>query len=297
MIFFLNKVRKFSLIILIIVIGSYFANHFLISRFKLQNKNMSLVFMGDSNVETSIDDSLIDNSINLAASGDSYLYTYIKLRKLIRDHKDQIDTVLVSFSPHNVFENDKIFSKSKIFSSYRIHYPIMEQNEINLLFNISSKSIIYSILSLPVEFLKNCFKILNNQPVFFGEYVEINKQQVYKYVKNLNEKEITQLKNYSDIEIYYLNKIIDLVESECKTIMLINTPKRIEILKHRSYQMDGYKQLYDSIYSHIILVDLSEFELDINDYADLIHLNKNGAQKISNHIKEVGLKNLIKKNH
>lgn len=295
--FFLKKIRKFSLIIITIVIGSYLANYFLISSFKLQDRNMSLVFMGDSNVETSIDDSLIDNSINLAASGDSYLYTYIKLRKLIRDHKDQIDTVLVSFSPHNVFENDKIFSKSKIFSSYRIHYPMMEQNEINLLFNISSKSIIYSILSLPVEFFKNCFKILNHEPVFFGKYVEINKKQVYKFVKNLNENKITKLKNYSDIEINYLNKIIDLVENECKTIILINTPKRIEILKHRSYQVNKYRQLYDSIYSHISLVDLSEFELDINDFGDLIHLNKNGAQKISNHIKEVGLKNLIEKNH
>lgn len=295
--FFLKKIRKFSLIIITIVIGSYLANYFLISSFKLQDRNMSLVFMGDSNVETSIDDSLIDNSINLAASGDSYLYTYIKLRKLIRDHKDQIDTVLVSFSPHNVFENDKIFSKSKIFSSYRIHYPMMEQNEINLLFNISSKSIIYSILSLPVEFFKNCFKILNHEPVFFGKYVEINKKQVYKFVKNLNENKITKLKNYSDIEINYLNKIIYLVENECKTIILINTPKRIEILKHRSYQVNKYRQLYDSIYSHISLVDLSEFELDINDFGDLIHLNKNGAQKISNHIKEVGLKNLIEKNH
>ena len=293
--FFLNKTLNFSLIIIALVMISFLGNYCLIKSSKLKDKKKSIVFIGDSNVETSIDDRLIKNSINLAVSGDSYLYTYIKLRKLIKDNKEEVDTILVSFSPHNIFENDKITSKSKIFSKFRNHYPVMEQDELQLLFKISFKTVIYSVLSLPIEFLKNCIKKITNEPIFYGKYLPINQNQVFKFVNKLNTSKLNKFNEYSNIEILYLNKIIDLLKKEDKIIMFINTPKRVEILKHRSYQVNKYQALYDSLYFSIPLIDLSEFQLDITDYADLIHLNKNGAKKVSNHINNVGLKNLINK--
>ena len=76
---------------------------------------MNIIFAGDSNMETSVNDKIINNSINLAKSGDSYLYTYLKIKKLIQEDKTKVDTIVISFSPHNIFENDKIISNHRYF--------------------------------------------------------------------------------------------------------------------------------------------------------------------------------------
>ena len=292
---FLIKIRKYSLTIISITILSFLANYLLIDNYRIDDENVNIIFAGDSNMETSVNDKIINNSINLAKSGDSYLYTYLKIKKLIQEDKTKVDTIVISFSPHNIFENDKIISKSQIFSKFKQHYPVMNFNELELFLKISPKTIIYSILSLPVEFSRNILKVIRDEPVLYGKYLSINKNQVDRAIKRLNAKTTNKLDKYSQIEILYLNKIIDVVKNENKVIMFMNPPKRNEILNHDSYQVHKYYNLYDSLYYTIPFMDLSKFKLDKNEYADLIHLNKIGAQKFSNHINEVGLKKLITK--
>ena len=43
-------------------------------------KNINKVFTGDSNVEGAVNDSIIPNSINIAQSGEAYMYTYAKIK-------------------------------------------------------------------------------------------------------------------------------------------------------------------------------------------------------------------------
>ena len=68
--------------------------------FKL-NQDTKYVIFGHSHAECDYNDSLINKFQNLAESGESYLYSYIKLKNVLI-YNGQLDTVFIEFTNNNI---------------------------------------------------------------------------------------------------------------------------------------------------------------------------------------------------
>ena len=98
---FLIRLILFALIIASFITGLIIVSDFAIKQrkhilLKLSN-DTDIVFAGNSTVECAVDDKLIAGSVNIAQSGEAYLYSYVKIKALSEVNK-QIKTVFLGFS-------------------------------------------------------------------------------------------------------------------------------------------------------------------------------------------------------
>jgi hypothetical protein len=63
--------------------------------------SITKIFIGDSHMEKAINDSLLENSVNLAQSSESLYFSYYKL-KILLEHNPTIKDVYLGFSYHSV---------------------------------------------------------------------------------------------------------------------------------------------------------------------------------------------------
>ncbi len=96
-------------------------------------------------------------------------------------------------------------------------------------------------------------------------------------------------------ETLYLEKIIDLCQNKKVTLILINVPKRKELLEHEMYGVYEFEKYYDE---NLTGNNFSRFFWikDLrNSFNDLVHLNIKGSTTFSIILKNEGLKNLKSK--
>ena len=176
---FVYKIILISTLIFIgVSLAFIFSNVILkkrISNTFLSNE-VSILISGDSHIVTSINDSIIHHSLNIANHGEQYLFTYNKLLKILHQNP-HINTVYIGRSYHN-FSNafdEGIKEKSTIHTCL---YLISMCEQLKLL--SLSDSPIHSFLTS----LRSNFKQINSmwesnwlggyQPVFSSSLVDPN---------------------------------------------------------------------------------------------------------------------------
>lgn len=197
--------------------------------------NTSTVFLGDSHIECAFNDSLVQNTKNLARSSESYFYTYAKLRYLLKE-LPAIKTVVVGFSYHNTGEyiDDFTFGNqsSEKLSTY---FSLLKANDKFVLLSknpdiVGDKQVLltglknfydcqqYSGLSFTGGFLKlQTDKALNE--------TEIQERIVSQYYKSKSET------GFAAFNIRYLDKIVALCAEKQIVLILALTPL------HERYKM------------------------------------------------------------
>jgi hypothetical protein len=95
-IFLLNIIKFFCINITIVIVAVVTVYSILSGASFAVPKDKNILIVGDSHTECAIDDSIFTRSFNISQSGTAYLYSYIKLRKILVENS-HIDTVLVSF--------------------------------------------------------------------------------------------------------------------------------------------------------------------------------------------------------
>ena len=99
---FICKILLFITIIVTIILGQflylYYKNHDNVV--KINTKN---IIIGDSNTRWSMDDKIIKGYSNFSTGGETYLFAETKLNILTKHNK--IDTLILSFSPHNIINH------------------------------------------------------------------------------------------------------------------------------------------------------------------------------------------------
>ncbi len=114
----------------------------------------NILILGDSNTESAINDTILDNSINLSHSADPFFYSFLKLRKILPAN-NHIDTVLLSFSPHNLFKNDWTFNEKHIHSRFGQYYPLMTIEDIRFLSKGNLRAVLTSSPSIIQQVIRN----------------------------------------------------------------------------------------------------------------------------------------------
>ena len=198
-------------------------------------ENKNILILGDSNSQCAINDSIFNSTINISSSSDSYFYSYLKLNKILSSNQ-KIDTVILSFSPHNIFDNGWLFNKSHIYSRLPIYYPLMGWDDIKYLYKGNVKAF-YSSISLVIKQSGKNFvkKVLRRRFAFEGGFLSLERDILKEVQEKLINGEklpffkIPQSFKIAENEILYLNKIITSCNKNKLKLYLVNLPKRKEL--------------------------------------------------------------------
>lgn len=261
---------------------------------KLEEQDKILIF-GDSHGVCSFNPKYISKSKNLSNYGESLVFSYFKLKKILKNNNQTNDLkVMVSLSHHSLYkcrENYKIADqRTNIIQEY---YPILEEEGINLIGRYGMDYYLTKLkfdLGIPFNLKTTIDNIRSNTPPFITGYNNKNvsnditlDHSKLKFKDHFqNEDEPTP----SVILLNYLNKIIELTNKSKIPLILVNTPKHKLYLSNAlpSSASDKYQQVVDSLINtspHIHFLDLSNLLANDSLYRDTDHVNSLGAKLVS----------------
>ena len=276
-------------IFIITLITITYLNNKIFIEYKL-NKNVGNIFIGDSHVQLAINDKIVKNSINLSRNSESYIFSFYKINLLLKNNPS-IKKIYLGFSYHNLssYYEDFIFGHSSkdVAPNYFFILPFSE----NLNF------IKYNSKELPTYF-KNVFitgfkNVLskNNKNSYLGYYENgfkstqaiqnsMDKRLLFQFYKN------GKLNKFSNYNIHYLTKIIDLCKKNRIDLVMLNTPLH-------NYYKNKIPKEYIEKYNEIININ----DLNVIDFNDLTlsdscfipdgdHISEKGALLISKYLND-----------
>lgn len=275
----IRLIKNLSLFILVLLVIIITLDFIFFSFYKIPVHGDKVV-MGDSTGKASIDTRITNNYTNFSQGGDSYLIIYNKVKALNKSQK--LDTLLVTFSPSNIINNDWLNASTTGKSRY---LPIINLKDQEILFYKNPRLFMNSYFELS----KETFGFFNSRTISFGGYTPNIKSYEHKFYTPTLNREVTS------IQVEYLKKIELFCKKEKIYLILINFPKYIKDKNYPNYNSKAFLDLYYKLFNHIDYIDLSSYTIlqSENYFADMIHLNENGAEKISYFFKENSLKNII----
>lgn len=300
----MKKFIKKNLCFIWLLFSSFFLlailNYFIIRHVKIVPEEKTVLILGDSNMECAINDTIFESSINKSASSDSYFYSYLKLNKILSS-KTNIDTVLLSFAPHNIFDNGWLLNSNHIYSRLPLYYPMMSLIDLKFLLFNNTKAVFTALPAIIKASIKNIIKIGldKNLGDNYGRFLNLDRNildDVRMKLKNEEPLPFFKIPNSFEVsggEKKYLDKIIALCEKRKVKLILINTPKRFELLEYSKYGVKEFYRFYDTKYNNIDFIDMSNLDLPDESYGDFVHLNIKGSAIFSNLLKDEGLDSLI----
>lgn len=280
---FIKLSISFLIVLFTLIFALVNATEFIINKnsiFKL-NTNTRYLVLGHSHPECAFNDSLIDDFKNLSQSGESYYYTYFKIKKIIQQNPS-IETVFIEFTNNQINEsmNDWIWKEKYMNYRYPKYSPFMNLSDKGIL---AKNNLSGYFNSTSMSLNQNLVRILNRNFDYsksVGGYLYLERDKTDSLVNNM-KKDNHQSENLgiSEYNINYLTKIIDLCEEHRKRVILIRSPQ------HSMYSGYSNERLYQKIrnnhFSSIEYLDFSKFPLDNSEFGDLGHLNHKGAKVFS----------------
>lgn len=241
------------------------------------SENITKIVIGDSHIRLAIDDSMLDNTRNIALDSEGYIYSYYKLKGLIENNR-YIDTIYLGASYHNFSAYyDKAETDPNIVATYFFILPFYE------------KMSIFSKIENKSQFVLNSLKLIvrpNKFMDWLGSYADyttksiLNTESINKRIKTqyyINNK----LQDFSLSNGLYFNKIVELCKVNDKVLIILNTPL------HTIYKNKIPKKFIENYFSIIKMNNLiiNEFEYQIFNDDDFLpdgdHVSRKGAVKIS----------------
>jgi hypothetical protein len=285
--FIINCIKFFGIMI-IICVSLYACIDYLNSKKSndyISSLNKKAIFVGDSHMQCGINDAVIANGINFSQDAESYYFTFQKLEKILALNKE-IKTIYLGFSYHNLssYYDDYIFGKENLEISSRYFFILPPAEKRKFMIYNSDNEILY-FNKIIVKGILNIRDKKNNYS-FFGGYqnnfyeVGSKKKSMDKRIKNQFFKNDT-ITRFSEINLSYLDKIMELCKRENKDLIVLNTPLD-------SYYKSKIPQEYVYKYNQIIeskklkVIDFNAVAFKNNDFLkDGDHVSKKGAILIS----------------
>lgn len=249
------------------------------------DKNITSVILGHSHAESAFNDSLIDHFKNFAQSGESYFYTYYKLKKILGNNQ-QVKTVFVEFTNNQVNKemDGWIWNDENVLFRYPKYAATLDCNGLLVLFLHNPGPVLSSLSPA----LKNNFQFLFKkntdyyQDASWGRYLYLERFKTDSLVNAVGKSNGAVKRHYvepSAANLGYLQKIVQLCKEKNVAIYFVRSPL------HPGYtgveNEDEYQNILTNQFAGIDLLDFKDFPLPNADFADLEHLNYKGAKIFS----------------
>lgn len=292
---FLAKFALFISLICSISIGIIIISDLAVKSREQKNLKISddidMVFAGDSNVECAVNDSLIANSINIAQSGEAYLYSYVKIKSLL-EHNSQINTVFLGLSENNLLKEIELrwlFSDEFVIEKIGLYSYLMDHEEKLLIAKNNPKAYWKGLLESVRKNIKLLRKSFSREEASdrienFGGFEYLVRDKLNEGMQMVSTEEQYVELERGHIQEKYLRMISDLCFMKSVNLIFINTPKHNYYIKHINQKArQDWLSFIDSL-PRDSLIDLSGFALSDSCYGDLQHVNYKGAKIFSEYL-------------
>jgi hypothetical protein len=231
------------------------------------------LFMGASHIVHAINDTLLENAINISLPSERYPFTFLKLLKILSNKENVITHIILECAPTDISRvaDEKIFSiNNEMIYFIPLFYPFFKEEE----WAFYSKLRIEIFNILISHFYSNW--ALSSKKYFsqYGGFIE--NKNVFNGI--LNPDEIARVDDvkfvYNEINLKYLRKIINLCKENSIQLTFLYCPVYMPELY---YDQQYYYEIIKNEFSEIELWDYSHLNIPVHYRADPHHLNEEGA--------------------
>src|SRR5690606_27402858 len=146
-----------------------------------------------------------------------------------------------------------------IYSRLPLYYPMMSLIDLKFLLFNNTKAVFTALPAIIKASIKNIIKIGldKNLGDNYGRFLNLDRNildDVRMKLKNEEPLPFFKIPNSFEVsggEKKYLDKIIALCEKRKVKLILINTPKRFELLEYSKYGVKEFYRFYDTKYNNI----------------------------------------------
>lgn len=290
-------IQFFILGVIVITVLAVGSNYIIKSKAQLNlDKDIKHVFVGHSHSQCSVNDNLINNSINLSASGEAYLYNLRKLERIVETNPN-IETVFIEFANNNIDSvmDSWLWGYDKMSFYLQFYSPFMEREDFELMAKNNSTDL---IASYSIATRKHLYRIArSNYDMIdeFGGYLDTGESKVNEFIKSNNlERTISKSLALSNDNLNYLRKMIEVCRAQDIKVFLIRSPQH-EL--HPDKENESlYQKVLNDRFNDVELLDFDEMYFPNEHYLDLHHLNNKGAKKFSLFLNDLIQNGLIESN-
>lgn len=279
----LKKLILFLLLFITINLLLFIKNLLIVNNYHL-DKNVNKLIIGDSHISCGLDDSFIEGAKNIANTNEAYIYTYAKLKKVLKNNP-HIDTVFLGVGVHN-FSN---YVDKNLYTLLANNLFFIEESQFLEIYKFQEKEFNQRIEPI-IPLLRNNIKFLFSYDpiIFFGGFktYENSDGDKLEYIKNRIKTQFLGFKE-SKIQLNYLDSISQICYKKNIKLIAINTPVSIDYYKNLP---DSCIEKYNKITSNLNVINIPNSFLSKTDYLpDGDHLSLSGSKKTS-----IFLNNLLK---
>lgn len=288
----------FGLLVLIVTITSVVERKR--SNFKLP-ETPSYLIVGHSHPECAFNDSLIPNLKNISYSGESYFYTYFKTKEVIK-HNPSIEVIFIELTNNQISTdmNDWIWGDEFMTNNYQKYSSFMTYADNFLLLKNNPSSFMNALIVSTTTKANRLFGNKFDRSNELDGYRYLQRDKTDSLIKSnpyLTERAISEKRSrlgdsISEINLIYLDKLVDFCQQQGKKVFLIRSPQ------HDKYDLYAteltYKHILNTRYKNVEYLDFSNFPLSNAEFGDLEHLNYKGAKRFSEWFAELLNKGLLK---
>lgn len=272
---FLINIVTFFVFAFIILLGVYLILSFLIrnnATFKIKDKTNCIV-LGSSHSACSFDDCFVHNLENFSRSGESYCYTYIKLKKLLEANPG-IKTVIVEFSNPFIYDSEEwLWSDKYIQYHYITFAPFFTFDDNKILFNGHLKSLIGAYPFFVKFAIKKVLKKEYEYAYSYGGH-EVRNEVITKNVQpDFQDGKISR------VNLVFLDKIVNYCEQSNVQLIFVRSPLHSDYIYWKNELQ--FQQIRNDRYGHIPFIDFGNYINNDEYFADYQHLNQKGAELFS----------------
>lgn len=287
---FIYKIAHFFFIIVAIIFIVFVYYRWSLQKIHLPH-NITTIISGDSHTQSAINDSILDNCINISQTSEHYLYTYTVLNLTIKNNP-QIKRIILGVSYHSfgkAYDKNVLGEKSKFM--YSKYFSILDKEALFELYPNNANNMIIQIPNVVKSVFKSIISTNYNQYPFYGAFYKsqrsnINDSTVNKAIQRHYYNQDGEIQKKSHLQIKYLHKIINLCNNSNVELILINTPvSKIYKEKIPKEILLFYYSLLNKIKGNALIWDYNDLPLEDKCYGDGDHINYLGAEVISNLIK------------
>lgn len=264
------------------------------------DEKITTLVLGHSQTECGINDSLIASVKNFSSSGESYFYTYQKLKKMLLVNKN-IKTVLVSFSNNQteVLMNEWTYGDKYLKNFYPKYNFIMDSDDVSMVLKnnftgyISSEH--QSFLNNADMVLKSSYNLLSDRKWGSFLYLKRNKIDSLNKTDTIKKMHLNRVTDYSKLNIDYLKKIVTLCKEKKVKIALVRMPLYTSYFKTKNEIL--FQRIRKEYFSDVPFLDFHSVSFNDDEFGDYDHLNYKGAKKFSLLLDDLIKQGLLNKNN
>lgn len=308
---FIKKIITYLFLLVLLLIGMlFFLHNYAFDSRLLRFQNKNILVLGDSQTECSVNDEILDRSINLSQSAENNMFIYNKL-KIVLEENAQVDTVILNYSVSSIMKRYDMFYNREKYVNFKLpkYFKILDFEGIKDLFYLNDINLLKYI---PNIIKYNSILLTNNhkkiEDIEFGsfmnlegsrhEFINLNTEFVDRIafkdsdVVLRSKKELKARISFLDlsfVQIKYLNAIIEICKTKKVKLILLGTPIYKIANIYSSNLVEIYRRIPELYKDDVSFYDFTEIGLKKKLFYDGVHLNSEGAkiftQKLINKLK------------